>query len=207
MVNFLWKEYNQVFKGQPEPEIQYQCPSRDWINKLRYKTDSKINWSSNLLSRWSMRPLLRAQSLEFTSDPDKEFCVVSDGTTTNKDQSTLMGIGLLDQVWLKSTKRINLFILFIDNELPFARIEVRHIQRCRIILPGNSWSLTKQCHPEYNIISWWHGSSSDQDSASPRHAFRYDYRESRSFTSIHVFIAHRWVKYLYLYYIFIQTLS
>ena len=102
-----------------------------------------------------MRPLLRAQSLEFTSDPEKKYTVVTDGTTTNKDQRTLMGIGLLDQVRLK-TSIIELFYLYlyIVNEIPFARIEVRHIQRCRIILPGNSWSLTKQCHPEYNIISW-----------------------------------------------------
>ena len=48
-----------------------------------------------------MRPLLRAQSSEFTSDPEKKYCLVSDGTTTNKDQSTLMGIGLLDQVGFK----------------------------------------------------------------------------------------------------------
>ena len=48
-----------------------------------------------------MRSLLRAQSLEFTSDPEKRYCLVTDGTTTNKDQSTLMGIGLLDQVSLK----------------------------------------------------------------------------------------------------------
>ena len=45
-----------------------------------------------------MRPLLRAQTLEYTSDPDKRFCLVSDGTTTNKDKTSLMGIGLLDQV-------------------------------------------------------------------------------------------------------------
>ena len=45
-----------------------------------------------------MIPLLRIQSEEFISDPDRKYCLVTDGTTTNKDKSSLLGIGLLDQV-------------------------------------------------------------------------------------------------------------
>ena len=49
MVNFLWKEYSQVFNGQPEPEIQYQCPCRDWINKLRYLKPLETKMIYNLV--------------------------------------------------------------------------------------------------------------------------------------------------------------
>ena len=68
-----------------------------------------------------MRPLLRAQSLEFTSDPDKKYCLVTDATTTNKDKSTLMGIGLLDQVGFQNLITVKSYLyLFIDHEISLA---------------------------------------------------------------------------------------
>ena len=96
MINLLWTEYESVFNGQPEANVKYQCPGESWVNKLRYYTN--LNSKIIILLRWSMRPLLREQSDEYINDPDRKYCLVSDGTTTNKDNSSLMGVGVLDQV-------------------------------------------------------------------------------------------------------------
>ena len=98
MINLLWTEYNTVFNGAPEVNVKYQCPGESWVNKLRYIIFFKSQTKHNLLLRWSMIPLLREQSEEYINDPERKYCIVTDGTTTNKDKSSLLGIGVLDQV-------------------------------------------------------------------------------------------------------------
>lgn len=44
-----------------------------------------------------MKTLLREQTAEFLSCPDRKYYISSDSTTTNKDQSSLLGVGVIDQ--------------------------------------------------------------------------------------------------------------
>ena len=44
-----------------------------------------------------MKTLLREQTDEFLACPDREYWISSDGTTTNKDKSSLLGVGVIDQ--------------------------------------------------------------------------------------------------------------
>ena len=98
MINLLWTEYESVFNGQPEAFVKYQCPGESWVNKLRYLKELFHIRKLSYIFRWSMIPLLQQQTQEYINDPDRKYCVVTDGTTTNKDKSSLMGIGVLDQV-------------------------------------------------------------------------------------------------------------
>ena len=34
-VELLWTEYQDVFNGEPEPRVKYQCPQKSFINNLR----------------------------------------------------------------------------------------------------------------------------------------------------------------------------
>ena len=44
-----------------------------------------------------MKTLLREQTAEFIRCPNREYYISSDATTTNKDKSSLLGVGVIDQ--------------------------------------------------------------------------------------------------------------
>ena len=44
-----------------------------------------------------MKTLLREQTSEFLASPDREYFISSDGTTTNKEKTSLLGVGVIDQ--------------------------------------------------------------------------------------------------------------
>ena len=53
--------------------------------------------SFNSCFRGLMKTLLREQTAEFLSCPDRKYFISSDSTTTNKNKSSLLGVGVIDQ--------------------------------------------------------------------------------------------------------------